>query len=32
VQWVLLNGIGRPVLRNDVPFEVVEEVVSEVLG
>jgi len=24
VRWVLLEGIGRPVIRDDVPAEVVE--------
>jgi len=32
VQWVLLEGIARPVLRDDVPPEVVEEALGEVLG
>jgi 3-dehydroquinate synthase len=32
VQWVLLERIGRPVLRDDVPPEVVEEALTEVLG
>jgi shikimate kinase / 3-dehydroquinate synthase len=32
VQWVLLEGIGRPVLRDDVPSEVVEEALGEVLA
>jgi shikimate kinase/3-dehydroquinate synthase len=32
VQWVLLEGIGRPVLRDDVPSEVVEEALTEVLA
>ena len=32
VQWVLLEGIGRPVLRDDVPAGVVEEALTEVLG
>ncbi len=32
IQWVLLEGIGRPVLRDDVPAEVVEEALGEVLG
>ena len=32
IQWVLLEGIGRPVLREDVPKEVVEEALGEVLG
>jgi 3-dehydroquinate synthase len=32
IQWVLLEGIGRPVLRDDVPKGVVEEALGEVLG
>ncbi len=32
VQWVLLERIGRPVLRDDVPPEVVEEALTEVLA
>lgn len=32
IQWVLLEGIGRPVLRDDVPGELVEQALSEVLG
>jgi 3-dehydroquinate synthase len=32
VQWVLLEGLGRTVLRDDVPPEVVEEALTEVLG
>jgi len=32
VQWVLLERIGRPVLRDDAPPEVVEEALTEVLG
>jgi 3-dehydroquinate synthase len=31
VRWVLLEGIGRPVLRDDVPPEVVEAALNEVL-
>ena len=31
VQWVLLEGIGQPVLREDVPKDVVEEALREVL-
>jgi shikimate kinase/3-dehydroquinate synthase len=30
--WVLLEGIGRPVIRQDVPPALVEEVVSELLS
>jgi 3-dehydroquinate synthase len=29
VRWVLLEGIGRPVIRHDVPPPLVEEVVAE---
>jgi shikimate kinase / 3-dehydroquinate synthase len=32
IRWVLLGGIGRPVLRDDVPAEVVGAVMGEVLG
>jgi 3-dehydroquinate synthase len=32
VRWVLLEGIGRPVLRDDVPQEVVDSVLDELLG
>jgi len=32
VQWVLLERIARPVLRDDVPPEVVEEALTEVLA
>ena len=31
IQWVLLEAIGRPVLRDDVPAEVVAQAMSEVL-
>ncbi len=31
IRWVLLEGIGRPVLRDDVPKEVVEEAIGKVL-
>ncbi|MEK7248495.1 MAG: 3-dehydroquinate synthase, partial [Chloroflexota bacterium] len=31
VRWVLLEGIGRPVLRDDIPPEVVEAALSDVL-
>ncbi len=30
VRWVLLEGIGRPVIRDDVPAEVVEAGLAEV--
>ncbi len=32
VQWVLLDGVGRPVLRDDVPPAVVVEALDEVLA
>lgn len=32
IRWVLLEGVGRPVLRNDVPPEVVTAALNEVLG
>jgi len=32
IQWVLLKGIGRPVLRDDVPKDVVEEALGDVLA
>lgn len=32
VRWVLLEGIGRPVLRDDVPPEVVEAALEQVLA
>jgi 3-dehydroquinate synthase len=32
IQWVLLEGVGRTVVQDDVPREVVEEVVGKVLG
>jgi 3-dehydroquinate synthase len=31
VRWVLLEGIGRPVLRDDVPADVVQRALDEVL-
>ncbi len=31
VRWVLLEGIGKPVLRDDVPADVVERALDEVL-
>ncbi|MEO7334363.1 MAG: 3-dehydroquinate synthase [Gemmatimonadales bacterium] len=31
VRWVLLEAIGRPVLRDDVPAEIVEAALDEVL-
>ncbi len=31
VRWVLLEGIGEPVLRDDVPADVVERALDEVL-
>jgi len=32
IRWVLLEGIGRPVIRDDVPPELAEEVVHELLS
>ncbi len=32
VRWVLLEGIGRPVIRQDVPRQVVAKVLEELLG
>jgi len=32
IRWVLLEGIGRPVIRHDVPPELAEEVVRELLS
>jgi shikimate kinase/3-dehydroquinate synthase len=32
IRWVLLEGIGRPVIRDDVPPELAEEVVGELLS
>jgi 3-dehydroquinate synthase len=32
IRWVLLEGIGRPVLRDDVPQDVVEAALNEVLA
>ena len=32
IRWVLLEGIGRPVIRHDVPPELAEEVVHELLS
>jgi len=32
VRWVLLEDIGRPVLRDDVPLEVVRAVLSELIA
>jgi shikimate kinase/3-dehydroquinate synthase len=32
IRWVLLEGIGRPVIRHDVPAELAEEVVGELLS
>jgi len=31
VRWVLLAGVGQPVIRDDVPYEVVESVTRELL-
>jgi 3-dehydroquinate synthase len=32
IRWVLLEDIGRPAIRQDVPPALVEEVVSELLS
>ncbi|HEU4760456.1 MAG TPA: 3-dehydroquinate synthase, partial [Dehalococcoidia bacterium] len=32
VRWVLLEGVGRPVLRDNVPPDAVEQALDEVLG
>jgi 3-dehydroquinate synthase len=32
LRWVLLEDVGRPVVRSDVPLTVVEEVLASVLG
>lgn len=32
IRWVLLEGIGRPVLRDDVPADIVEEALAKVLS
>ena len=32
VRWVLLEGIGRAVVRDDVPQALVEEALDEVLS
>jgi 3-dehydroquinate synthase len=32
VRWVLLEGIGRPVIRQDVPKQAVAKVLEELLG
>ena len=32
IRWVLLEGVGRAVLRNDVPQEVVSQVLRELAG
>jgi len=32
IRWVLLEGVGRPVLRDDLPAQVVQEALAEVLG
>ncbi|HZP26354.1 MAG TPA: 3-dehydroquinate synthase [Dehalococcoidia bacterium] len=31
VRWVLLEGVGRPVIRDDVPADLVREVVTELV-
>ena len=32
LRWVLLEDVGRPVIRSDIPMAVVEEVLASVLG
>jgi len=32
IRWVLLEGVGRPVLRDDVPAAVVEQALDEALS
>ena len=32
VRWVLLEGIGQPVIRQDVAKQVVAKVLEELLG
>lgn len=32
LRWVLLEGVGRAVVRNDVPYELVREVLAELAG
>jgi 3-dehydroquinate synthase len=32
VRWVLLEDVGKPVIRDDVPGEVVRAVLSDILG
>jgi 3-dehydroquinate synthase len=32
VRWVLLEDVGRPVLRDDVPAKLVRDVISELTG
>ena len=32
VRWVLLEGVGRPVVRQDVPAQMVADVLEELLG
>jgi hypothetical protein len=31
-RWVLLEDVGRPVVRSDVPREVVESVLDDLLA
>jgi 3-dehydroquinate synthetase len=31
IQWALLEGVGHPVLRDDVPADAVEQTMGEVL-
>jgi len=32
INWVLLDGIGKAVVRSDVPQDVVQEVLSSLTG
>ena len=32
LRWVLLEGVGRAVVRNDVPYDLVREVLAELAG
>jgi 3-dehydroquinate synthetase len=31
IRWVLLGGIGKPILRDDVPANVIDAALNEVL-
>ncbi len=32
IRWVLLEDIGKPVIRDDVPDEIVRGVIADMLG